>query len=311
MESEATSTEVGAHVSIDELTGLRAGTLEGPEVLRVARHLAQCRRCAAAARQLQDARGVAAGFREALRDDEPATAATTTRLRPLIAVAAVVVIAIVAAAFFLARRPEAPTPRGPSAVIRTTPQPLDYGRADWNALVSRALASGRVDTPNLSELQPSGVSVRALGSEAQRLEPTGIVVESDRPRFTWPRVPNAVTYAVHVYRGEHAVARSGELRALSWTPNEPLERGAKYQWQVMATKADGSMEALPSPPTPPALFRVLSSAAAADLAEARRRFPNDSLLAGILEARAGLFDDARRDLASASRLRDSLPPTGH
>src|SRR4051794_35647218 len=125
MESEATSTEVGAHVSIDELTRLRAGTLEGPDVLRVARHLAQCRRCAAAARQLQDARGVAAGFREALRDEEPATGATTTRVRALVAAAAIVAVVIVAAAFLLARRPEAPAPRGPSAVVRTTPRPLD------------------------------------------------------------------------------------------------------------------------------------------------------------------------------------------
>lgn len=303
MESEATSKGMGAHVSIDELTRLRAGMLAGSDVLRVGRHLAECRRCAAAARQMQDAAGVAAGFRDALRGDEPAS-----RLRPLIAAAAVLAIAVIAAAFLLMRRPQEPAPRGPSVVIQKTPQPVDYGRADWNALVGRALASGRLDTPDLRALQPAGVTVRAPGAKAQRLEPAGIVVESDQPRFAWPRVPSAVTYAVRVYRGESEVAHSGELRALSWTPAQPLARGATYQWQVLATKADGSMEALPSPPTPSALFRVLSSADAADLAEARRRFPNDSLLAGILEARAGLFDDARRDLAAASRLRDSLPP---
>jgi hypothetical protein len=76
------------------------------------------------------------------------------------------------------------------------------------------------------------------------------------------------------------------------------------------------MEEIPSPPAPPALIRVLSASAAAEIADARRRNPADPLLVGTLEARAGLLDDARRDLAAAAdahpgdaafaRLRDAI-----
>jgi hypothetical protein len=61
------------------------------------------------------------------------------------------------------------------------------------------------------------------------------------------------------------------------------------------------MEILLSGPAAPALIRVLSASDAAELAEARQRFPSTPLLLGTLEAHFGLIDEARREFAAAAR----------
>jgi hypothetical protein len=74
-----------------------------------------------------------------------------------------------------------------------------------------------------------------------------------------------------------------------------LSRGKTYAWQVEVHRG-ASVELLPAPPEPQALFRVLDERSSAELAEARRRFPDDHLLLGVLEARFGLQQEARDDL---------------
>ena len=57
------------HVTVDDLAHFRVGALPADEALRVGRHLAECRDCAAAARRSQDAARAAEGFRSALLDE--------------------------------------------------------------------------------------------------------------------------------------------------------------------------------------------------------------------------------------------------
>lgn len=308
------------HVTVDDLARFRAGALTAEETLRVGRHLAECRDCAAAARRSQEAAPVAEGFRSALRDD--ARVESRAGRRWLTAAAAAIAAIGIAAVLLYRTKPITTPPVPPTPPHHSVRAPVavrvDYGRSDWNALVGQALQSGRFAVPDLADLRPPGESVRGSGDlTAQTFDPEGIVVESDRPRFSWSAIPQAATYKVIVYRDGQDVMQSAELTGTTYVPQRPLERGAVYQWQVLIKKPEGPMEAFPSPPDAPALFRVISAAEAADLADARRRFPQDALLVAALEARAGLIADARRRLddaaqqhpgdAAIARLRDSLP----
>jgi hypothetical protein len=103
------------------------------------------------------------------------------------------------------------------------------------------------------------------------------------------------------------------LSTITWTPDRPLQRGLTYAWQVRVVGQD---VIIPSPPAPPALFRIVDEETASEAAEARRRFPGDHLLLGLLCARAGLRRCAADELAhhaadhlsdpSAQRLADSV-----
>ena len=73
-------------------------------------------------------------------------------------------------------------------------------------------------------------------------------------------------------------------------PFEPI-----YQWQVRA-ESGGTDVVSPTPPAPPAQFRVLDSAEAAELAEAETRYDDSHLLMALLYARAGLLDESEEEL---------------
>jgi hypothetical protein len=71
------------------------------------------------------------------------------------------------------------------------------------------------------------------------------------------------------------------------------------QWQVEVRRKN-SRTILPAPPIPPAIFRVLETAAHEELEVARAAHPSDHLLLGILYARDGLRADAERELGQAA-----------
>ena len=81
----------------------------------------------------------------------------------------------------------------------------------------------------------------------------------------------------------------------------PVEQIVKAQslgastWQVAIRRGD-SIELLPSPPAPVSLFHVLDQDSSAALADARRRFPDDPLLLGVLHARFGMQQTAIEEL---------------
>jgi hypothetical protein len=128
--------------------------------------------------------------------------------------------------------------------------------------------------------------------------PSGVVIESTRPRFEW-KAPN-VSSTVTIFSGDREIARSTPTTAGRWTPSRDLTRGLTYTWEVQFEK-DGELQILPAPPAPPARFHVLDATTHDELEAARREHPSDPLFLGLLYARAGLVDAA---IAELRRVRD-------
>jgi hypothetical protein len=176
--------------------------------------------------------------------------------------------------------------------------------------VRAALDHGRVDTaPVLAGL--IGARGTLLGPAAGTVfslsSPLGTLVEDDRPTLRWQALPGADGYSVAVFDSDfRAVDRSPRLRGTEWRVPQPLARGATYSWQVTATK-DGKEVLAPDAASAEARFRVLSVAEAEGLAQARREYAGSHLVLGILYARAGLLDDAERELRALVRANPDSP----
>jgi hypothetical protein len=90
------------------------------------------------------------------------------------------------------------------------------------------------------------------------------------------------------------VAASGTLAATEWRPIRPLERGSIYSWQVTARSGSKKVVA-PVPPAPEAWLKVLDQDTAEKLAHVKQAYPHSHLALGILDAKAGLVDEAERE----------------
>ncbi len=169
------------------------------------------------------------------------------------------------------------------------------GDVDREAVAAVALSARLPVPPDLATLRVAPDQLMGGGTARPiALSPMGIVVERDRPAFSWPQVPGATAYLVGVFDGMlRPVAESGPVTATTWTPAVPFQRGATYQWQVTAVTPSGPV-VLPSAPAPVARFRVLDAAGVESLEAARRS--GSRLALGILAARAGLVADAEREL---------------
>lgn len=140
------------------------------------------------------------------------------------------------------------------------------------------------------------------GDDAIELSPSGVVVETTRPRFRWSAVEGAQYVVLLSHRGD-VVAESEPLTANSWTPEQPLVRGRTYEWHL-EIRTGANVRVVPAAPQSPARFEVLSSDARREIERARDTRPGDHLLAGILYARAGARDAAERELRAAAAAGD-------
>jgi len=268
----------GDHPSYEMLEQFVDGTAD--DVMReiIDSHRQVCTNCDAELRDLMSFSGRARG--------------STALYRLGAAVAAIALI--IAGAVFLRR---ATTTKKPVRDLPTrTTIASTYGREDWDAAVRTTLARGAIERPAiLADLRPSADVLRTPNTPDTRptMSPVGAVIEETAPLLTWPVARGR--FVVSVFDGFKRVARSGVLRSAEWRVSPPLARGRTYTWQVEIRRGD-SVELLPSPPAPAALFHVLDESDAAELAEARRRFPNDHLLLGVLYARAGMQQEAVGEL---------------
>ena len=262
-----------AHLDYEEVEAYVDGRADSDLRARVDEHRGRCERCA------QDIADLDAERRRASRRPLP---------RPILIAAAAAVLVLL----FL------PLLRRPARVDSAPPARIpirDYGRADWNALVRNALATGRIEVANpLPPFPSDALRGSQDGPSAVRLEPAGTIVESQTPALTWSNLDAPVI--VSVYRGETRIAESGPV-SHQWTVDVPLQRGAIYQWQIRSGDA-----IYPAPPDPPAELRVLDARSADDLDAARRAFPNDHRILGILYGRAALNARAREELTEHLRL---------
>lgn len=284
------------HLDEAELFGLVDGTLDDDTRAFVQAHLDTCASC----------REDAADLRRLHR---------TRRVHPAwIGLAAASIAAALLSILLVGRNPTAPPPISPDRPVVTPGNPVPvqvpvqppYATAEWNALVSEALASGRLPFPgDLAVLRGEAESLRGETIEGDdTLRPVGVYVDAVRPVLSWPAGGSGATYVVTIMEGDDEVVHSPELRRPRWTPPRPLARGHTYTWQVEVSR-DGTTGVLPSPSAPPAMFRIVPAADHEALTAARERHPNDHLLLAVLCARAGMEAEAKEHLA---RLAASADP---
>ena len=249
------------------------GTLDRQRRADVEAHLEHCARC-----------------REDVDDAVAAQRSIDRRRRAPIGwlIAAGVAAVVVAAAFWWPRHGQTIAPPVAHTVAAVP--------SEWRAFVERARTMRRIDPPpTFRALQVERDILRGHPAPhaSGTFSPSGAVVETQQPAFQWPAVKNAA-YEVRIFEREKEIARSPRLHENRWTLPQPLPRGATYVWQVEVHGAPVTI--LPAPPDPPALFTVLGAREATEIDEARRRFPDDHLLAGVLYARAGVRDRAENEI---------------
>jgi len=338
------------HVSIDDLGRLARRELAPDTVMTVARHIHECAACAEYARRTMQAHDVPEAFglddvghptdlddyvdgggadREAItahlewcvscREDADDLFAMRAQMRkarrtPFVYAAAAAAIIAVGGVTFFERAParvvpprHQPTGTPPPRVAARAP----YERAEWETAVNDAVHSGAVAAPRVVRDLRSSLDAFRGNTHASiaTLAPAGVLIESTRPAFTWTASHNA-RYVVSVYDRDRAVATSGSIAIAAWTPRKDLARGRTFTWQVEVFHGAKS-DVIPAPPSPPAMFRIVDSATARELDDARALYPGDHLLLGILYARAGLQTRAEEELRAAhtpdsSRILDSV-----
>lgn len=189
--------------------------------------------------------------------------------------------------------------------------PVAEGRAVAMALrhakveVASIAASLALPAPAADSVAPAPVS------------PAGTVVRGQRPTLSWDPVTGAVSYTVVVSDESGVVAaRVENVRGHVWTVPRPLRRGATYTWRVSvkgtaqaaaatpAGSAGAAPEARADAPAAPAAsastgsarFRVLDRDESAALDRLLKNSGGSALAAGVFYARAGLLDDAEKEL---------------
>jgi anti-sigma factor RsiW len=274
-----------AHLDPDaQLFPYLEGRLDAAERELVEAHLQSCAEC----------RGDVADLRAI--DAQPRRVAGRRRAVWLAAAAAVVVAVFVAPALWRSE-PDVPPPLVTQTATTTQVVPPSVR---VNPIVRAALQRGVLTMPAvLRQLQAEGSVQRGPSDEPRSsMVPSGEVVDTTRPRFTWSPVPDGV-YEVSVFDGAKRVASSGPLREPRWSPERDLPRGRTYGWQVEVQHGDRPMT-LPAPTEPPALFHVLEARQSEAIAQARREASPDHLLVGVLYANAGMRAAAEDELAAAA-----------
>jgi hypothetical protein len=164
----------------------------------------------------------------------------------------------------------------------------------------REASLGRFHPPAvLASLQPASETLAGAPPAENNfavVEPVGTVVETTRPTLRWKAAPNATGYRINLApKGGGEVVTSPVLGAAlrEWQPNESLEPGETYDWEVEALR-DGEMIAkVPAPPAPEARFAILPNERREELERLRRQFGDSHLLMGVAYAETGLVSQAR------------------
>lgn len=297
------------HMTEEALRRVMSGQAPSNAKLALLEHLASCEACAAIGRRVaeHDLQAVARHLTSPVADAE-ADALHAKRHRRAWIYAIAASIAIAAALSFAVIMTRKPAQELPVAV-RPQPTPPPPGRTtttameidpEWQRLVAHAVEKRSLPFPAvLATLSMPEEGSRGRTVEAERVHPAGVVIEEARPHFSWPATQRA-TYVVFVFDGEREVAQSEPLRRNEWTPATDLSRGRTLAWQV-EVRDDGATSILPSPPAPPALFRVIPSNEARDIARAKTLHGDDPLLLAVLYARSGLRDAALEQLRLAAK----------
>src|SRR5262245_11969894 len=176
---------------------------------------------------------------------------------------------------------------------------LEATRADLQQTIKASLATGRVRAPaSVSELAGTASVLMGPGEGVAfpLVSPLATVVSEQQPSFRWGRLEGATGYTVSIYDADFKrIARSEEVNDTAWRLPIKLERGVVYTWQVTAVR-NGEAITSPVKPAPEARFKVLDNTTAGELDLTRKTSRGSHLALGIAYARAGLREEAEREL---------------
>lgn len=174
-----------------------------------------------------------------------------------------------------------------------------------------ALRTALVDVPrNIVALAGRQGQLMGSGDDTgfAALGPKAVAVLSDRPTFRWRVLKNATRYVVSVYdEAGNETAKSGDETGTSWTPAQPLRRGATYQWEIVAFRGDDEIDKAPKPPAPSAKIIVLDARKADEIDRARRQYEGSHLALGAAYASAGMLDDAEAEFKALQSKNPAAP----
>lgn len=182
----------------------------------------------------------------------------------------------------------------------------------YEQMIKNALASQRLDkSPLLAGLiRPDSLlrkGVEKKDVSFSLIDPIGIVLLSDRPTFRWSPLDGATAYTVEVFDEKlNQVISSPQLTETAWGPPRSLQRGHVYSWQVTALKG-GEDVSSPRPPAPMAKFRILDEALANEVIQARRDYASTHLMLALIYSKAGLLEEAEREIRALQRANPNSP----
>jgi hypothetical protein len=183
---------------------------------------------------------------------------------------------------------------------------LDKLSENSRQYVARAALSERIEPAEvLRRLSGEESGLRGndnAGQGFRLLYPVQNVVIDERPVFRWKSLPNASSYQVYVLDANgKQVSQSEELppSQTKWKAPVRLRRGHVFSWVVTALVA-GKKVGSPSASAPEVKFAVLATVDFQELVRLKRS--NSHLALGVFYARAGLRDEAERELQTLVKL---------
>ena len=176
---------------------------------------------------------------------------------------------------------------------------------DLKESVERALATRQLRASPALSGWPTGAGNLRGELEKQNtfapLDPTDVVIETDRPTFRWRPLEGAGHYIVTIYDAKlRQVGSSGPITGTEWTTSNSLGRGVTYSWQVSALK-DGETVVSPKPPLPEARFRILDQRAVAALAKLKASAGSSHLAMGVFYWKHGLIEKSEREFQALAK----------
>ena len=264
------------HPALEDLIAYAEGTLDVPLRQDIARHVRHCTRCG---------------------EDVGDVSQERRRLQPRsswhLAAAAALGIAILGVVWLATRRASDAPPPEAVPVVRVTPEASS--RSEWDVLIDDARRQRGMPMPEVVR-RLRGVRDPLRGGESASagvpMQPAGVVVASQQPRFSWRRSGDE-RYVVTIECSGAIAAQSGPIAARAWTPSRPLPRGARCVW---ALERESDHAILPAPPAPQPAFAVLDEESSSEIERAKRERRGDDFLIALLYARAGARSEAEEYL---------------
>lgn len=302
--------DLSSHLTEADLDRVRRGVASAEEVAAAGGHVRECAQCRALADERLAIGDSAAALDAAFSLDHEEGEVRAMPVRRIVWWSAAAAAAIGAMFFLMPRRDVARPPAPAARVAVATPHPPRD--ASWDALIAETRATGVLPFPaDIRELAAPDM-FRGEPNEVQdhAMWPVATAIDDEHPELRW-RAADGARSTVVLTTGGKDLARSESLTATHWRVPITLPRGRMVRWQVRVERG-GATSIIPAPPAPPAIFRVIPEKEHDQIARAKAEAPGDHLLLGLLYARAGVVDEARRELGAsqdplASRLLEQLP----